>query len=146
MLFRSLVEIGEWLRPNGEAIYGTTAFNRPAQWSSGQIPRLEQKEFRAEYDITKMVDDPPAGYARIEAFFTRKDPHVYAILPRWPGGDLILRDIPVAADCKVTMLGAQGSLRCKQQGDGVAITIPIELRANTPPSQAYVLKLAGIKS
>ncbi|HEX4772761.1 MAG TPA: alpha-L-fucosidase [Bryobacteraceae bacterium] len=141
-----LRQIGSWLQQNGEAIYETTAFKRPSQWSAGNKPKLEDKEFRAEYDITKLVDSPAAGDSHVEAFFTQKGDVVYAILPRWPKGDLVLREIPAAADCKVTLLGSQAGLRCQRQGDGVAITIPLELRATAAPSQAYVLKLAGIKT
>jgi alpha-L-fucosidase len=141
-----LRQMGDWLRQNGEAIYETTAFKRASQWSEGNKPKLEDKEFRAEYDITRLVDSPASGDSRVEAFFTQKGDTLYAILPRWPSGDLVLRDIPVTADSKVSLLAAQASLRSKKQSDGLAISIPMELRANTPHSQAYVLKIAGIKS
>ena len=68
-----LIQIGEFLKPNGEAIYGTQARKTPRQWSKGEIPKLEVKEFMSDYDIKKLVDTPPAGYARVEAFFTAKN-------------------------------------------------------------------------
>ncbi len=43
----------------------------------GAVPKMEEKEFRAEYDINKMVDSPPAGFARVEAFFTVKGRTAY---------------------------------------------------------------------
>ena len=88
-----LIQIGDFLRPNGEAIYGTHARKTPRQWSKGSIPKLEEKEFMSDYDITKLVDTPPSGYARVEAFYTVKNDAVYAILPRRPIGEVVLDDI-----------------------------------------------------
>ena len=141
-----LVQIGDWLRPNGEAIYGTTALKRSAQWSSGQIPQLEQKEFRAQYEITQMVDNPPPGYARIEAFFTQKGANLYAILPRWPEGELVLHDFGASQTAKATLMGSERVLSLQAQGREIAIAIPESLRASEPQQQAYVIRLTGVQA
>jgi alpha-L-fucosidase len=139
-----LVQIGDWLRPNGEAIYGSTSLKRPAQWSAGQIPHLEQKEFRAEYHITQMVDNPPAGYAHIEAFFTQKNANIYAILPRWPQKDLVLHDFAASAATKATLIGRERALSFEQRGRDLVIAIPDSLRASEPPQEAYVIRMTGV--
>jgi alpha-L-fucosidase len=140
-----LVQIGDWLRPNGEAIYGTTPYKRFAQWSAGQIPHFEEKEFRAEYDITQMVDHPPSGYARIEAFFTRKKDNVYAILPRWPAGQLILHDFAASKEAAATLIGSNRDLHVQAQGRDLILAIP-DVPANEPQQQAYVIRLRGVHS
>ena len=99
-----LIQIGDFLRPNGEAIYGTHARKTPRQWSKGAIPKLEEKEFMSDYDITKLVDTPPAGYARVEAFYTVKNDTIYAILPRRPTREVVLDDIEVPSSVRVTLL------------------------------------------
>jgi alpha-L-fucosidase len=142
-----LVQIGNWLRPHGEAIYGTTAWTRSAQWSAGTMPHLEQKEFRADYDINKMVDNPPPGYAHIEAFFTAKNGTIYAIVPRWPAGDLALHDMTASADqAKISLLHPRQELKWQTRGRDLVISIPDSTRAGLPHQQAYVIEMAGVKS
>jgi alpha-L-fucosidase len=140
-----LIQIGDFLRPNGEAIYGTHARKTPRQWSKGAIPKLEEKEFMSDYDITKLLDTPPAGYARVEAFYTVKNDTIYAILPRRPTREVVLDDIEVPSSVRVTLLEGGQQLESTRQGNQLRIRIPDSLSASLPVRQAYVLKLAGAK-
>ena len=51
-----LIRIGDWLRPNGEAIYNTRARKVTRQWSQGKVPQLEEKDFMSDYPIDHLVD------------------------------------------------------------------------------------------
>ncbi len=139
-----LNQLGSWLQPNGEAIYSTRAWSRAAQWSEGKIPHLEQSEFMSEYDISNMVDTPPTGYARVEAFFTSKQDTVYAILPRWPEKEFVLNDVLATPSVKVALLETGTPLESQVRGKQVVVKIPSDLRATVPVRQAYVLKIEGI--
>ncbi len=141
-----LTSIGNWLRPNGEAVYGTRAWNRSRQWSNGTVPRMEEKEFRAEYDITKLVDSPPSGNARVDAFFTAKDDAVYAFLPRWPENDVVLDGFAASSAAKISLLESGNDLAWHAQGNSVRIQMPDSLRSKMPYREAYVLKMSGVKS
>jgi alpha-L-fucosidase len=140
-----LVQIGNWLKPNSEAIYGTKALTRTRQWSQGKLPHMEDKEFRAEYDITKMVDEPPSGYARVDAFFTAKGDAIYAMLPRWPGNSLILEGYGGPSTARVTILETGSPLRWTVDGNKINVEIPLDLRTKLPERQLYTLKLSGFK-
>jgi alpha-L-fucosidase len=36
-----LIQIGDWLKINGDAIYGTKPWAATRQWSAGEVPKLE---------------------------------------------------------------------------------------------------------
>jgi alpha-L-fucosidase len=94
-----LIQIGDWLRPNGEAIYNTRARKVTRQWSPGKVPQLEEKDFMSDYPIGHLVDSPAPGFARVEAFFTAGDSAIYAILPHRPLKDIVLDSVDAPPAC-----------------------------------------------
>lgn len=108
------------------------------------MPHMESKEFRAEYDITKLVDNAPPGYAHVEAFFTAKDDAIYAILPRWREGEVILNDFSAGSGSKITFLETGDELKWSARGRQIVANVPGLLRMKLPHRQAYVLKMAGV--
>lgn len=59
-----LIEMGDCLEVNGEAIYGTKPWNRNIQWGSEQVLEVEyNKEFGTAYDLKALVEGSAAGVA-----------------------------------------------------------------------------------
>ncbi|HVW87488.1 MAG TPA: alpha-L-fucosidase [Bryobacteraceae bacterium] len=136
-----LTEIGDWLRANGEAIYGTRNWRSTRQWSTGTVPTFEEKEFRGEYNIRKLVDEPAPGQARIEAFFTAKGNTVYAIVPRRLPRQLVLKDLR-AADA--VLLESGDKLPVHATGRSLTVTIPDAVRDKSSDRVASVIKLGSV--
>jgi alpha-L-fucosidase len=134
-----LKQIGDWLSVNGDAIYGTKPWKTSRQWSVGEQPKTEfNKTFETQYDITALASKPAPGKAGIEAFFTTKNGAVYAILPRWPGGNFTLKGLPPVK--RATLLGAPGFVPFLNSRNAVTLKLqdlPEDLRA----MPAWTIKL-----
>jgi alpha-L-fucosidase len=141
-----LIAIGDWLKVNGEAIYGTRQLPRSRQWSAGIVPTMEQKVFGVPYSITQMVDTPSAGFARVDAFFTAKNDVTYVLLPRRPEKTIMLDSMVANAGEKITLLESGDVLHSRARGDRLEIEVPDKLLCRLPDRPAYVIKMAGVRN
>jgi alpha-L-fucosidase len=139
-----LVEIGDWLKVNGEAIYGTRYAGKACQWTDGTMPEQKFGEYKVKYSIMDQVGQKPKdGLAVKQAFFTKKPDALYAITPGWPGEELVIKDIKVSGTPVVTMLGYEGSLKCAVKDNTLTVEVPKLNPGQVPCRHAYVFKIPG---
>ena len=137
-----LIEIGSWLKVNGEAIYGTRPWKTAKQWSAGEVPDVKyNQEFETIYDVSKLAEEPAGGKASIEAFFTAKGKDVYVILPRWPGRQFTVKDGGSLRVRAAALLGTSAAVRFRAAGGGLTLQLP-ELPEDLLGQPCWVLKLS----
>ncbi len=138
-----LAYLGNWLEHNGEAIYGTRTFRDGAQWSAGRRQELDTStNYRAKYDVERLLLTPAQGDARKEILFTRNGDTLYAIVPRYPSGTLTLRDVRPAKGARVSLLGTRhADVAWKQRGKDLVISVPALEDGEAPFEGAFAFRI-----
>jgi alpha-L-fucosidase len=113
-----LLELGKWLKINGEAIYDTRAF----------IKTKKSEEINGE--TNKSI------------FFTRKNKEIYIICLNWPAKEIVLKGVTPVSNLKIALLGTDKLPSVKESGGNLYITAPLL----TPDGNqiAYVFKVSGL--
>ncbi len=139
-----LLAMGDWLKVNGEAIYGTRKWDRACQWSQKGKKNWMPKGTHylpADFILKQTVDQQP-GYAVREAFFTSKGEDVYAIVPGWPKENLIIRDLKLDPGTTISLLGSNVEIPYKQKGKDLEVQVPELSPDQLPCDYAFVFKIS----
>ena len=125
-----LLGLGEWLKINGEAIYGTRHWHTYGEGETGV----------AKGHHTERDNEP---FTAEDIRFTIKGNALYAICPQWPGEGVTIRSLgansTVRAEMisKVSMLGSQETLSWEQDEDGLKVKTP----SQKPCEHAYTFEI-----
>lgn len=108
-----LLELGRWLKVNGEAIYGTRRWQR-AQQESDQAVR-----------------------------YTVKEDDLYVLCTKWPGRHLMLEHPRPTAGTTITLLGSVAKVNWRMEENRLVIEVPQLTVDRLPCEHAWVLKVPG---
>lgn len=137
-----LLQIGDWLKINGEAIYNTSRWKTSSQWSAG---KRDYKD-RSGDMLLKITVDPDPGYAVKEVFYTynANTNALYAISPKYPANKkIVLKDVVLPANTPVSFLSTNQKLQWKQVGTAVEIQLPEYNPEKIKAPYAYVIRVGN---
>ncbi|MDD2300348.1 MAG: alpha-L-fucosidase, partial [Fermentimonas sp.] len=125
-----LLSIGEWLKINGEAIYGTRCWKK----SGEGITESTKGSFS---------DNVATNYTAQDMRFTTKDNDFYAIVLNWSDRDIIVKSlnkeiIDDAEILNVNMLGSDENILWEVTDEGLTLSFPKE----KPCNYAYTFKIS----
>ena len=125
-----LKDMGDWMRVNGEGIYGSQAWHK---WGEGNVVMPNGKLDQAQ------VNTP---YTAEDIRFTRKGDDLYAWVMAWPEDRIVtIRSLAEGAG-KVTgveVLGDPSKVFWKQTAEGLKVQLPAE----KPCKFAWGIKVSG---
>jgi alpha-L-fucosidase len=129
-----LLDIGAWLKINGEAIYGTRPWliygEGPTKVAGGSFHDTDTKPYTAE-DFRFTVEGPNTGAP------TAAGKTLYAIEMAWPtGGETVIHSLKgIGVISKVDLLGSDAKIAFDQQADGLHLKLPTDVAAKHPVSR-----------
>ncbi|HOT96317.1 MAG TPA: alpha-L-fucosidase [bacterium] len=106
-----LLQMGEWLKINGEAIYGSRVNRTPGEGDSVRFTRSADGRF------------------------------LYAICLRHPGTQLRLGTVEALPGTAVRLLGLDRDLAWRQEGGTLAIDLPVAVIPHLPCDHAWVFRI-----
>ncbi len=135
-----LTQIGDWMKINGEAIYGTKPWKATRQWSAGEVPKIEyNKEYSTRLRRDQADGKTGGGQGGNRSFFHHQGQRPVRDSAKLVEQQSLLKDVTGAKS--VSLLGSTTPLKFKASKAGVTVTLP-DLPEQLRQQPAWVLKIS----
>ena len=142
----SLRTLGEWLKTNGEAIYGSRAWIRPGEGPG--VPSAPDGDWKgrstAILDWPHVKPEEQRPYTEADFRFTVKEGKLYAMGYKYSTSDVTIRSLSSdkAKVEQVVLIGQQVQpVKFRQTAEGLVCTLPPRSGASDQP---YTLRIEGM--
>ncbi|MCD9023765.1 alpha-L-fucosidase [Cohnella silvisoli] len=95
----------------------------------------------AVFGTHKWRDNQDSEFVR----YTYREGTLYAIALRWPGKQLVLQNLRLSGDARISMLGWNESLSYEETTQELLIRMPAIAIDSVPCRHAYVFKIEGVR-
>ena len=127
----NLLEVGKWLKINGEAIYGTRKWTVTHEGPT--IINMEGTRAREEHGFQ-------IRFSSMDFWFTQKDKVIYAMALEYPENEVVIESLKAEKYWKINnvkMLGLDEDIIWKQTSKG----LEIDLGSSRKDVNGYALKI-----
>ncbi|WEK20041.1 MAG: alpha-L-fucosidase [Candidatus Pedobacter colombiensis] len=133
---QNLQSIGQWMKVNQEAIYGT----QPWTVTNEVVSAATDEKQKNASGLVDTDNDNTAKTTSPDIYFTKKDRSIYVYARSWTAPNLMVKSLKAGAESikSIQLLGAKDRIAWKQESNHLYIEMPKKLPAGIP---VYVFKV-----
>ncbi len=127
-----LSKVGQWMKINGEAIYGTHAWK--VQGEKTTIVAEKKAEVVDKNTMKDVFNDATSQKTPADIRFTAKGNTVYVFVRSWKTSEALVKAMAAGKENlkTVQLLGYKAAINWKQTEEGLVIKLPTNYSANLP--------------
>jgi alpha-L-fucosidase len=126
-----LASVGEWMKVNGESIYGTHAWKVQGEKTDA---KKEKKEALDKNNMKDVFNDATSQKTPADIRFTAKGKVVYVFVRSWKSPDALVKAMAAGKENikSVQLLGYKPAINWKQTEEGLVIKLPANYSPTLP--------------